>query len=59
MYVCIYPYTYASNNYVLAQGSRVSGLYVQALRVQRVNKQEADDKYTISQFIHHYAQLNM
>src|SRR6218665_3249074 len=37
MYVCIYPYTYVSNNYVLAQGSRVAGLYVQALRVQRVN----------------------
>ena len=36
MYVCIYPYTYVSNNYVLAQGSRVGGLYVQALRVQRV-----------------------
>jgi len=38
MYVSIYLYTYVSNNCVLAQGSRVGGLYmyVQALRVQRV-----------------------
>jgi len=37
MYVCIYLYTYVLNIYVSAQGSRVGGLYVQALRVQRVN----------------------
>src|SRR6218665_3680545 len=38
IYVCIYLYTHVSNNCVLAQRSRVGGLYmyVQALRVQRV-----------------------
>src|SRR6218665_13499 len=36
VHVCIYLYMYVSNIYVLAQGSRVGGLYVQALRVERV-----------------------
>ena len=36
MHVCIYLYIYVSNIYVLAQESRVGGLYVQTLRIQRV-----------------------